>query len=118
MKLHIFRLESVVPEGVGGPEAGAIDLIYSILLQECDCDYYTYIHINQIGDDLNEVILKENKKIYINVKYPSKGFSSKSTSEKNLIRLDIIHLALLRIADKEKKLDVNKLEQIKNLILQ
>lgn len=118
MKLHILRLGSVVPEGVGGPEAGSIDLIYSFLLQEYNCDFYEHIHINQIGDDLEEMIMKVGKKIVTNIKYPSKGFDSKSIKEKDLIRLEVVHLALLRIAEKEKKLDVDSLEKIKNRILE
>lgn len=117
MKLHILRLGSVVPEGVGGPEAGAIDLIYSFLLQEYQCDCYRNIHINQIGEDLEEIIIKDGKNININIRYPNKGFDSKTTKEKNLIRLDVAHTALLRIAEKEKKLEDVKLEKIKDRIL-
>src|SRR5262245_31011316 len=118
MKLHILRLGSIIPEGVGGPEAGSIDLIYSFLLQEYKCDYYDHIHINQIGDDLEEVIIKTGRKIHINIKYPAKGFDNKSSEEKNLVRLDVVHTALLRIAEKEKKLDVDSLVKIKEHILE
>jgi hypothetical protein len=103
MKLHILRLGSVVPEGVGGPEAGSIDLIYSYLLQEYNCAVYPQIHINQIGDELEEFVMKMSGKMRVNIKYSSKGFDSKSIEEKNLIRLDVVHTALLRIAEKEKK---------------
>jgi hypothetical protein len=118
MKLHILRLGSVVPEGVGGPEAGSIDLIYSYLLQEYNCAVYPHIHINQIGDELEELVMKMSGKMRVNIKYPSKGFDSKSKEEKNLIRLNVVHTALLRIAEKEKKLDVIKLEKIKERILE
>lgn len=117
MKLHILRLGSVVPEGVGGPEAGSIDLIYSFLLQEYNCDFYQHIHINQIGDDLEEMIMKVGKRIVTNIKYPAKGFNSKTVSEKNMTRLDVVHTSLLRISEKGKKLDVNCLEKIRDRIL-
>jgi len=118
MKLHILRLGSVVSEGVGGPGAGSIDLIYSFLIQEYSSDFYEYIHINQIGDDLEEMIMRVGKKIYINIKYPIDGFDSKTQKEKNLIRLDVVHTALLRIAQKEMKLETNKLEKIRARILE
>jgi hypothetical protein len=118
MKTHILRLGSVVPDGVGGIEAGSIDLIYSFLLQEYKCDFYSYIHINQIGDDLEEVIIKDGRAIYINIRYPVNNFEKKSHDEKNLFRLEVVHTALMRIAEKDKKLDVSSLQNIKNHIIQ
>lgn len=113
------RLGSVVPHGVGGPEAGALDLIYLFLLMECRQNAYSFISINQIGDDLNEVIIKNGKQIHINVRYPAPvDFDSKSEEEKNRIRLEVTHTGLLRIAAKEKKLDIDALERIKNKILE
>lgn len=119
MKTHILRLGSVVPHGVGGPEAGTMDLIYTFLLQEFELDIYSYIHINQVGDDLNEFVMKEGKKIYINIRYPVyEDFERKSVTEKNSIRLDIIHTALLRLAAEDKKMKATKLEALKNKILE
>jgi len=113
------RLGSVVPHGVGGPEAGTLDLIYLFLLMEYGQNSYSAIFINQIGDDLNEVIRKNGKHIYINVRYPvPAGFDLKHDEEKNRVRLDVIHTGLLRIAAKEKKLDIEALESIKNKILE
>lgn len=118
LKTHILRLDSVVPHGVGGPNAGVIDLIYSFLLQEYGQDAYSYIHVNQVGDDLNELIIKEGKKIYINIRYPaSEDLGIKSAEEQNRIRLDVAHTALLRIAEQEKKLDKSKLLAIREKIL-
>lgn len=117
MRLNILQLGSVVPEGVGGAGAGAINLIYSFLLQEYKCDVYSYIYINQIGDELEEIIIKDGKGININIRYPNKDFDSKSLDEKNIIRLDVVHTALFRIAEKERKLDINCLEKIRDRIL-
>ena len=114
-----IRLGSVIPHGVGGPEAGAIDLIYYFLLREYGQNSYNHIFINQIGEDLNEIILKQGKQININIRYPAQeDFELKSDYEKNRIRLDVTHAALLRIAEKEKKLDIQILEIIKNKILE
>lgn len=114
MKLHILRLESVVPNGLGGPEASCINLLYSFLLQGYKLDLYSYIHINQIGKDLTELIQKEGNQIYINICYPvDKNLNLRNIQEKNMIRLDCIHTALLRIAAFDKKLDIHKLELIK-----
>ncbi|MCX6319302.1 MAG: hypothetical protein NTW29_18645 [Bacteroidetes bacterium] len=118
MKSYIFRLGSVGAHMVGGPETGALDLIYSYLLQEFKQDIYSHIHINQIGEDLNEVILKEGKKIHVNIRYPAyDNFEQKSIYERNKIRLDVIHAGLLRIAEYDKKLSIEKLEAIRNKIV-
>lgn len=118
MKTQI-RLNSVGPNGVGsGPESAAIDLIYYFLLPEFGQNIYSYISINQIGDDLNEIILKKGKDLHINLRYPTyEDFESKTTDEKNRIRLEVLHEGLLRIAAKYKELDVAKLEAIKNKII-
>lgn len=119
MKLHIIRLISIVSNGLGDPEANCIDLIYSFLLQRFDLDIYSWIHINQIGEYLNEVIIKVGKQIFINIRYPSfENFDSKSTREKNRIRLDCVHQSLMRIADYDNRLDKKKLVLIKDQIEQ
>jgi hypothetical protein len=118
-KIHIINLGSVVPNGVGGADSGCIDLIYSFLLQEYKLDYYSYIKINQIGEELDEVIIKEGKKIHINIKYPTRSdFNQLDSLERNKIRLDIIHLSLIRIAKYDSKLNISQLHTIKNKILQ
>lgn len=119
MKTQI-RLNSVVPHGVGSSaESGAIDLIYTFLLHEFDQSVYRYISINQIGPDLNECVIKERgKNIHVNICYPVyDDFETKSVDEKNRIRLDVIHSALLRIVEQDKKLDIKKIEAIKREIL-
>lgn len=115
-----FRLNSVVRNGVGsGPESGNIDLIYGYLLDEFGQSYYSYISINQIGDDLKELIMSKGKNIHINIRYPIyEDFDYKSEREKNLIRLDVVHIALCRIADFDKKFDIEKLNDIKSKILE
>jgi hypothetical protein len=119
MKTHLIRLGSVVPHGVGGPEAGCIDLIYSFLLQEYHQNIYSHIGINQIGDDLDEFVMKmPGNCIHINIRYPvHENFESKSVTEKNRIRLDVVHESLLRIAKEDNKLDIDKLEIIRDKIL-
>lgn len=118
MRTEIVNLGSVVKNGVG-PKNGAINLIYSYLLQEYGLDVYKKIKINQIGDDLKEFILRENKSIDINIRYTAdENYDKKTVPEKNIIRLNIIHAALLRLAHGYKKLQVDKLEAIRNKILE
>jgi hypothetical protein len=114
-----LRLGSVVAHGVGGAEAGSMDLIYLFLLSEFGQNVYHRIGINQIGNDLKEFVVKEpGNKIHVNIRYPAyEDFESKSMTDKNRIRLDIVHSALLKVADYDKKLDVEKLEEIKTVIL-
>jgi hypothetical protein len=115
-----LRLNSVVRHGVGsGPESGAIDLIYAFLLTEFEQDIYKYISINQIGNDLKEFVMKEaGDKIYVNICYPVyEDFETKNLDEKNHLRLDVIHTALLRVANQYGKLEIKKLEQIKEKVI-
>lgn len=119
MKTEI-RLGSVVGHGVGDPEAAAMDLIYMYLLQEFGQDIYSRIGINQIDENLDEFVMKEpGNKIHVNIRYPAdENFESKSVEEKNKIHLDIIHTALLRVAEYDGKLDVEKLSAIRLKILE
>jgi len=115
-----LRLNSVILHGVGsGPESGAIDLIYAFLLTEFEQDIYRYISVNQIGNDLKEFVMKEpGNKIHVNIRYPAdEDFEKNSVDEKNLIRLDVIHTALLRVANQYGKLEIQRLEQIKEKII-
>lgn len=118
MKTEI-RLGSVVAHGVGGPEAAAIDLIYICLLHEFGQNIYRRIGINQIGEDLNEFVIKESgNKIHVNIRYPAyEDFEARSIQEKNEIRLDVVHAALLKVAEYDKKLDIHQLEAIRRKIL-
>lgn len=115
-----FRLNSAVRHGVGSDsESGAIDLIYAFLLTEFEQDMYRFISINQVGNDLGEFVMKERgNQIYVNIHYPVyEDFETKSIEEKNLIRLDVVHTSLLRVAEYDGKFDVHKLEAIKQKIL-
>lgn len=120
MQLEIVRLGSIVPNGAGGSGAAAINYIYSMLLQQHDMYCYSIIHINQIGygGDPREAIMKEGRKIYINIQHPvQEGFDGFPEAEQNLARLEIIHEALLRIAEQDKKLNKDKLINIREQIL-
>ncbi|MGZ3838571.1 MAG: hypothetical protein ACXVMS_17155 [Flavisolibacter sp.] len=121
MPIKGFRLISIVPHGVGGPEAGAICLIYAKLLHEFGQDFYN-ITVNQIGEgtDPDEIILKEpGNKIHINIRYPApEDFETRSGGEKNRYRLDVVHAALNRIADHDGMYDKLKLEEIRSKILE
>ena len=121
MKVHLIRLNSVVPHGVGsGPESAAIDFIYTHLLQKYEQFVYSWTNINQIGEDLKEFITRDaGNKIHVNIRYPAHhDFENKTEQEKNEIRLDFVHTALLKIAEKYKGLEIRKLELIRAEILQ
>src|SRR4051812_44363407 len=116
-----FRLGSIAPHGVGGPEAGAISGIYGKLLHDHGQDHYQ-VMVLQIGEgtDPDEVILKgPGNKMHINIRYPAPAdFEARSVQEKNRYRLDVIHTALNCIADYDGKYDKSQLEQIRNKILE
>jgi hypothetical protein len=119
IKTELLRLGSVTPYGVGGPKAAAINLIYSILLQLQKIDFYNFILINQIDHSLNEFILiKRNEDVFINIQYHTdEDYYRKSISERNNIRLHIIHEALLRLTLKDSRLKENVLNEIKEKII-
>jgi hypothetical protein len=119
MQLEILRLGSVVPNGVGGPGAAAINLIYTYLLQEHGITWYKFITVNQIGNDLQEGIVRFGPKdININVRYPASAeFQQVSPYERNLVRLEVIHMGLLELAKSDSRIDVGKLKLIKDEIL-
>lgn len=118
MKTELLRLGSVVRNGVEGPGSGAINLIYTYLLQDVGLTKYTYIKINQIGDDLEEFVAIKGKNVFINIRYPAvDDFDITSVRERNLIRLDIIHTALKRLMEKDSTFSMVQLEEIKSRIL-
>ncbi len=115
---EILRLESVIPNGLGGYEAGFINLIYSNLLQDSALNMYKFILINQIDEELIEGIHKDGKKVYINIRYTGlKTSGLKNADVENQMRIDCIHQALVRLANLERKLDIVKLQAIKAKIL-
>jgi len=68
---------------------------------------------------LNEIIIKEpGNKIHVNVRYITPdNFQKKDKNEKNTIRLEIIHQALLKIATFDNKLEKVVLEKIRQIII-
>lgn len=119
MPIKGFKLDSIVADGVGGPESGAISMIYAIALHETGQDHYSII-VNQIGDTVDELILKSpGKKLHINIRYqPVIDFKNKPAQEKNIFRLEVIHQAMLRIQVEYNEYDRSKLEAIKQSILE
>lgn len=117
--IYDFRLVSTIENGINGAECYALDLIYICLLREFGQNSYRRITINQSGKNVSEAIFKDpGNKIHCNIRYPAiPDFFEKSSMERNLIRLDCVHIALVRIAVYDKKLEIDKLEAIKNKIL-
>ena len=120
MKKNLLRLGSVVENGLAGVNPGWLSLIYTYLLQGFNLDIYRYIGINQIGTELDEFVMIEKKKdVHINIRYPDNpGTVSINRLEKNTLCLDIIHMALLRLAEYDKRIDIKKLDAIRNMIIE
>lgn len=118
MKTEILRLESVVEHGVGGIGAGAISLIYSYLLQQYGLDFYSLVFINQIGEDLDEVVINQGKNVYINIRYPAViDYELKTVNERDFIRLNIVHSALHRLSELDSRIQKEKLDAIRQHII-
>lgn len=113
----MIRLGSVVEYGFG-PNTGAISFIYSHLLEEYNVGLHENILINHVGNDLQELIIKQNKQTSINIRYqlPS-NFNELDTNKKNFLFAEIIHEALVRLAKNKPKIDIAKLEAIRKEII-
>ena len=106
----MLRLHSVVSSGFG-KETGLISFLYSHLLNIYGLSLYDLIIVNHIGLDLEEKIFYDKGKIHINIRCPLEDtFLHKSASEKNLIFLDIIHSALLRLSNEDARIVAGKVE--------
>ncbi len=118
MKHNIFHLESVVPNGVGGPTVGALDFIYGYYLVKYNLNVYKYIQINQIDETLEEFIGVERKCVHINFKIKSpENFIKLSYTEKSIFRLEVIHQAMQHLAYYNNRFSIELLNEIKNKIL-
>lgn len=114
MRTEILRLESTIINGVGGIGAGAIGLIYTIFLQQYGLDFYSYIHINQVGEDLDEFVMKEGREVYINIHHQSTiNVENETAMERALIRLEVVHRALLMLSESDKTFEKDILEDIR-----
>jgi hypothetical protein len=89
-----------------------------MLLTQYGVNAYSHISINQIGDDLNEFIETKGKKVHINIRYPATtGFRKKTEKEKQIIQLETIHAAVVRIADEKGLIETATLENVRQKIL-
>lgn len=121
MKVDIFRLISVDPNGIGNKENGLLDLLYSYLLWKNGLDYYRFIKVNQIHQDqgIEEFVEIEEGIVHINIIFNTdSNFEALNDVNKNRIRLDIVHAGLLRLAEEDPKFFKATLERIKNEILE
>ena len=113
-----FQLVSHAAPGIGLPEGGCVSLIYAYLLQTFHCDVYRQITVNHIGDDMNELVLKKSAYAHVNIRYAINGdFGRKDVDERNRIRLDIIHTAMLQLAAEDSRIESAKLEAIREIII-
>lgn len=114
-----INIQSTAPYGIGGGgESEALALIYEHLLQHHKQNQYSHIGIIQVATIEEEVIFRSAKAIHVNIFYPTdKNFEQNSIKEKNLVRLNIVHEALLRISNFENKLDKGTLSIIKEDII-
>src|SRR6187402_58414 len=113
----MLRLHSVISSGFG-KETGLISFLYSYLLMRDSLDFYNLIIVNHIGLDLEEKIFYDKGKAHINIRYQiDEAFLLGSAYQKNVLFLDIIHTALLRLSMEDDRLDSDKLKAIKEEIL-
>ncbi len=80
-----LRLESVVADGVAGPQSAAISAIYSFLLYKYGQNVYRYIHINQIDSSLEEVIIKRRKTYITSISFTKQNGSVKKVRKRNTL---------------------------------
>ncbi|HVU57811.1 MAG TPA: hypothetical protein VHD83_22270 [Puia sp.] len=113
----MLRLGSVV-EYEFGPNTGAISLIYSHLLKKYDVEIDKDILVNHIGAELQEQIVRHGNQLGINIQWtlPS-DFKLLGSHNKNLVFMEIINEALLRLAIESPQIDIIKIKAIRQEIL-
>jgi len=113
----MLRLGSIV-EYEFGPNTGAISLIYSHLLKKYDVDIDKDILVNHIGTELQEQIVRHGNQLGINIRWTLPGdFRKLDSSNKNLVFMEIINEALLRLASERPQIDIIKIKAILQEIL-
>ena len=113
----MLRLHSVISSGFG-KETGLISFLYSYLLNKYGLDFYDLIIVNHVGIELEEKVFYDKGRVHINIRHPiDAAFLSKSMDEKNVIFLDIVHAALLRLASEDDRIASSRLNEIKEEIL-
>ncbi|MFL9485564.1 hypothetical protein ACI6Q2_22475 [Chitinophagaceae bacterium LWZ2-11] len=118
MEFEIIRLGSTVNDGIGGISVLYINFIYSYFLKKEELDFYSFISIVQIVDDLEETVSKYENKVGIGLHFLTEGnWNEKGMNEKNNLRLNIIHTGLLQLAEKDNRFDRSKLEHIRSTII-
>lgn len=120
VKIEIFRLISIDPDGIGNQGNGLLDILYSYLLWKNGLDYYKFIRINQIGREqqIKEFVEIKKGKVHVNLIHPTdKKFDLLDNFSKNRIRLDVIHAGLLKLAEVDSRFSSNVLEKIREDIL-
>lgn len=119
MKNNLLNLSSVLDNGLGLSNAGHLCIIYTYLLQEYKLDFYDFISINRIGLSLDELVIIDRTTVYINIRLPEdETYTPKDLKESNSFCLAIIHQALLMLAERDSRMSIDKLEAIKNLIIE
>jgi len=102
----MLRLGSIV-EYEFGPNTGAISLIYSHLLKKYDVDIDKDILVNHIGTELQEQIVRHGNQLGINIRWTLPGdFRKLDSFNKNLVFMEIINEALLRLASERPQIDI------------
>ncbi|MBN9297991.1 MAG: hypothetical protein J0I41_13340 [Filimonas sp.] len=121
MKKNYFRLGSTVPGGLGGPQTIAFDTLYAYMLSEVSQAFYRCIFIVQIDKSLDELVhfRKHDNEAHVNLIYPVDPFvDEKSEFERNVIRLDFVHMGMLRLAAMDDRIKIDKLEEVKNYLIE
>jgi|GEM_PF-1908861 len=97
----------------------AIGMIYTFLLRKNHVTSYDFINIIEVGNELNELISVDKREVHINIRYFIQGeYQSRSLEERNAIRLNSIHTAMLRLAEQDSRVDVDVLHLIRSEILE
>jgi hypothetical protein len=120
MKIDIFRLTSIDPDGVGNEENGLVDLLYSFLLWRNGLDYYKYILVNQIGknQNINEIVQIKGGRVHINLIHATdKNFDQLDDIRKNMAKVDIIHDGLQRLGKVDPRFSTELLNKVRDQIV-
>ncbi|MET3876967.1 hypothetical protein [Chitinophaga sp. OAE865] len=114
----MLRLVSKADQAIN-LRAEGISLIYAGMLIKHGLTYYKHIQIVHTSEEDQDLVIGERKDFYVRISYNiGVDFAQKEDNTIQVIMINIIHDALLKLAEQEGHLDIGLLNLIKAEIIE